>query len=159
SADEQFREAFRAWGLDVDATPTKEAKARLLTRPAAAVVEGVAALDEWTSERRRRGRPQAEGERAAALAAGGGGHPGAEGREEGAMLARGHLERERALGTLALALRPVPVPFDAGWGADRSRLRRLTARTDVSTEPVLGLLALVRALGVAGDEASARDLL
>src|SRR5262249_57222531 len=80
-------------------------------------------------------------------------------RELRATLARGQLERERALGALALALRPVPVPFDAGWGADRGRLRQLAAATDVSTEPVLGLLTLVRALGVAGDEAVAQDLL
>src|SRR5262249_40860231 len=71
----------------------------------------------------------------------------------------GRLERERALGMLALALRPVPVPFDAGWGADRSRLRKLAATTDVSAEPVLGLLTLVRALRVAGDDAGAQDLL
>ncbi|HKB35019.1 MAG TPA: serine/threonine-protein kinase, partial [Gemmataceae bacterium] len=38
SADEQFREAFRAWGLDVDATPTAAAAARLGARPAAVVV-------------------------------------------------------------------------------------------------------------------------
>src|SRR5262249_54259871 len=51
------------------------------------------------------------------------------------------------------------VPFDAGWGADRSRLRQLAATTDVSTEPVLGLVTLVRALRVAGDDAGAQDLL
>src|SRR5262249_47249638 len=39
SADEQFREAFRAWGLDVDATPTAAAAERLGARPAAVVVE------------------------------------------------------------------------------------------------------------------------
>jgi eukaryotic-like serine/threonine-protein kinase len=159
SADEQFREAFRAWGLDVDATPTSAAAARLSQRPAAVVVEVVAGLDQWAGERRRQGRPRAECERPAALARALDDDPGSRRRELRAMLARGHLERERALGLLALALRPVPVPFDAGWGADRSRLRQLAATTDVSTEPVLGLLTLVRALRGAGDDAGAQDLL
>src|SRR5262249_23106411 len=122
------------------------------------VVEVVAALDERTIGRRRQGRPQAECERLAALAQALDG-PGSKRRELRAMLARGRLERGRALGMLALALRPVPVPFDAGWGADRSRLRKLAATTDVSAEPVLGLLTLVRALRVAGDDAGAQDLL
>jgi serine/threonine-protein kinase len=159
AADEQFRAAFRAWGLDVDATPTAAAAARLGARPAAVVAEVVAALDEWTSERRRQGRPPAECERLAALAQALDAEPGSKRRELRAMLARGQLGRERALGLLALALRPVPVPFDAGWGKDRSWLRRLATTTDVSTEPVLGLLTLVRALGVAGDEAGAQELL
>jgi len=157
--DEQFREAFRAWGLDVDATPTSAAAARLRARPAAVVVEVVAALDEWAGERRHRGRPRAEWERLAALAQALDDEPGSKRRELRAMLARGQLERERALGMLALALRPVPVPFDAGWGADRGRLRQLAATTDVSAEPVLGLLTLARALGGAGDAAGAQDLL
>src|SRR5262249_52126214 len=112
SADEQFREAFRAWGLDVDATPTSAAAERLRARPAAVVEEVVAALDEWTSERRRQGRPQAECEVPAALAQALDDDPGSKRRELRAMLARGHLVRERVLGMLALALRPVHVPFD-----------------------------------------------
>src|SRR5262245_30494128 len=159
SADEQFRAAFRAWGLDVDATPTAAAVARLGARPAAVVAEVVAALDEWAGERRRQRRPAAEWERPAALAQALDAEPGSRRRELRAMLAHGQLEREQALGLLALALRPVPVPFDVGWGKDRSRLRQLAATTDVSTEPVLGLLTLVQALGVAGDEAGAQELL
>src|SRR5262249_14138927 len=54
SADEQFAQAFRAWGLDVDATPVAEAAARLGERPPTIVVEVVAALDEWAGERRLR---------------------------------------------------------------------------------------------------------
>src|SRR5262249_43470641 len=69
SADEQFRAAFRAWGLDVDATPTAEAARRLRARPAAVVAEVVAALDEWAAERRRQGPAGAEGGRRLALLA------------------------------------------------------------------------------------------
>jgi serine/threonine-protein kinase len=53
SADEQFAAAFRAWGLEVDRTPTAEAAARLQARPATLVTEVVAALDEWANERRQ----------------------------------------------------------------------------------------------------------
>src|SRR5262249_60330384 len=91
SVDEQYREAFRAWGLDVDATPTSAAAARLRARPAAVVAEVVAALDEWSIERRRRRRPQAECERPAALARALDDEPGSQRRELRAMLARGQL--------------------------------------------------------------------
>src|SRR5262249_5997576 len=85
--------------------------------------------------------------------------PGSKRRELRAMLARGSLGPERALGMLSMALRPVPVPFDAGWGEDRGRLRRLAATTDAAHESVLGLLALTRALGLAGEEGLALRLL
>src|SRR5262249_40577233 len=147
------------WGLDVDATPTAAAAARLRARPAAVVAEVVAALDEWTGERRRQGRLPAECERPAALAQALDDEPGSRRPGLRAVRARGRVGRGRGRGLLALALRPVRVPFDAGWGADRSRLRRLAATTDVSTEPVPGLLTLVQALGVAGDPAGAQELL
>src|SRR5262249_12538814 len=67
-ADEQFRAAFRDWGLDVDAAPVAEAAARLGRRPAAVVAEVVAALDEWAGERRRQGQARAAWERPAGLA-------------------------------------------------------------------------------------------
>jgi tetratricopeptide (TPR) repeat protein len=53
----------------------------------------------------------------------------------------------------------VPVPFDAGWGRDRGRLRELAAATGAAAEPVLGLLALARALREAGDDGAAEGLL
>src|SRR5262249_2984643 len=158
SADEQFREAFRAWGLDVDATATSAAAARLGARPEAVVMEGGGALGQWTVGRRRQGRPQAECERPAALARALD-NQDSKRRELRRILERGNLSRERALGMLALALRPVPVPFDAGWGKDWSRLVRLAAATDPATEPVLSLLTLVWARQVAGDDRGAEGLL
>jgi tetratricopeptide (TPR) repeat protein len=84
-------------------------------------------------------------------------------RELRELLARSGLAWERVLSslaatTLALALRPVPVPFDVGWGEDRGRLRRMAAATNVQDEPVQGLL-LTRALRVAGDDDLAEALL
>jgi Flp pilus assembly protein TadD len=57
-----------------------------------------------------------------------------------------------------MALRPVPVPFDPGWGKDRARLRELAEATDAAREPALGLLLLGRALGQAGMEGQAGRL-
>jgi serine/threonine-protein kinase len=155
-ADEQFRAAFRAWDptFDVDGLPVAEAVSRLKGRPAAVVAEVVAALDEWAAERRRQGKLTPAGQGPAAVAAALGDAPGSRRAELRAVLAR-----ERALGLLSAALRPVPVPFDAGAGEDRERLRRLAAETDAATEPVLGILTLARALRLAGDQATAEWLL
>jgi tetratricopeptide (TPR) repeat protein len=158
-ADEQYRDAFRSWGLDVDATPAAEAAAKLRARPAAVVVEVVAALDAWADERRSQKRPKAERNRLMSLAQALDDGPGSKNRELRALLAGGDLGRERALGMLSMALRPVPVPFDAGWGVDRGRLRALAASADPEKEPVLGLLMLSRALWVAGDDGLAVRLL
>jgi Flp pilus assembly protein TadD len=161
SADEQFAAAFREWDatFDVDRMSTQEAAVRLRARPAAVRAEVIAALDEWASERQRQKRPEARWRRVVDLAAALDDEAGPRGGELRRLLARGALERERALGMLALALRPVPVPFDAGLGSDRQRLRRLAARTDVAVEPVLGLLTLARALQAAGDDLLAERLL
>jgi putative PEP-CTERM system TPR-repeat lipoprotein len=158
SADEQFAEAFREWGLDVDATPTAEAAARLGKRPVAVVVEVVAALDEWASERRRPGRQPEERQRLANLAAALDG-PDSKRREVRAILARGNLPVERALGELSRILLPPAGLTDVVPGEDRNRLRQLTEGMDAAAEPVLSLVLLVRALRVAGDDARAERLL
>jgi serine/threonine-protein kinase len=160
SADEQFRAAWRAWDptFDVDALPTEEAAARLRLRPPGVVTEVIAALDEWATERRRQGRPLEQWQPLADLA-GALDDPGSGRRELRDILAQNNLSRERGLAALAMALRPVPIPFDAGLGEDRTRLRRLAEATDAASAPVLGLLTLVRALEVAGDATEAERLL
>jgi tetratricopeptide (TPR) repeat protein len=158
SVDDQFKTAFHEWGLDVDRTPTEEAVALFQNRPAAVVTEVVAALDEWASWRRQQ-RLVVRSQRPSALAQALDDDPGSKRRELRAMIARGALHREFAISTLAMSLRPVPVPIDTGWGADRKRLRDLVAATDVKTEPVLGLLTLARALHVAGNDVLAETLL
>jgi serine/threonine-protein kinase len=157
--DEQFQAAFREWGLDVDATPTAEAAERLKRRPAAVVTGAAAALGEWAAERRRRKRLGQQWQRPAKLAAALDDAPGSRRAAAWDLLNRNNLERERALGLLSAALRPVPIPFDAEPGEDRGRLRRLAAETDPAAEPVLSLLTLVRALIEAGDYAIAERLL
>jgi tetratricopeptide (TPR) repeat protein len=155
--DEELRAAFRAWGLDVDRVPSEEA-ARLRARPPAVVVEVVAALDHWAEQRRTR-TPQGDWQRLAKLAEALDEDPSGKRRELRAMLARGNLARERTLALLSMALRPVPVPCDPYLGKDRVRLRDLVNTTVPSAEPVLGLLTLVQALEVAGDEGTAERLL
>jgi hypothetical protein len=75
----------------------------LRARPAAVVVEVVAALDQWADERRRQRRPKAECDRLADLAQALDDDPGSKSRELRALLARGGLERQRALGALSMA--------------------------------------------------------
>jgi tetratricopeptide (TPR) repeat protein len=159
TADEQFAAAFRAWGLDVDATPAEEATARLKARPQAVVTEVIAGLDEWAHQRRADGKPEAEWRRLADLADALDDGPESRRREVRAILARGRLPLERALGVLSAALRPVPIPVEVPLGADRARLRRLAAEVDPAAEPVLGVLTLAQALRVAGEEAAAGRLL
>jgi tetratricopeptide (TPR) repeat protein len=158
SADEQFKAAFRTWGLDVDGTPVAEAAQCLGARPLAVVTEVIAALDEWASERRRQTIP-GDWQHLASLAQVLAGETDPRRNELRAILGHGRLPVERALGVLGVWLRPVPVPFDAGPGTDRGRLRQLAEQTNASAEPVLGLLTLVRALRVAGDDAVAERLL
>jgi serine/threonine-protein kinase len=158
SADEQLAAAFKAWGLNVETTPTPKAAARIKERPSGVVTEIVAALYEWDNERRSK-KPAARVRCLADLAQALDDSPGSRRRELHDLMARGNLEREHALAMLALSMRPVPVPFDAGLGADRLRLRRLAEQTDPATEPVLGLLSLVQALRMAGDDRLAEALL
>jgi tetratricopeptide (TPR) repeat protein len=159
SADEQFAAAFRAWGLDVDATPVAEAAARCKSRPPAVLTEVVAALDEWASERRYQGLPPAAWQRLADLAAALDDQPDSRRRELRVILTRGKLPLERALGEVSHAFLPTAALADVVPGPDRNRLRRLAVETDAATEPVLGLLTLARALQVAGDHARAAQLL
>jgi tetratricopeptide (TPR) repeat protein len=159
TAEEQFASAFRDWGLDVDAVPATEAAARLSGRPAAVVTEVIAALDEWVLQRRADRKPEADWRRLTELAAALDDDPGSMRRELREILERGRLPVELALGALSAALRPVPVPAAVPWGRDRSRLRQMAEHIKPSIEPVLGLLTLARALRVAGEEASAEQLL
>jgi tetratricopeptide (TPR) repeat protein len=158
TAEELFAMAFREWGLDVDAVPVAEAVERLKARPAAVVTEVIAALDEWTNQRRLDKKPESA-RRIAELAAALDAEPGSMRSELREIMAKGRLPVEQALGVLAAALRPVQVPAVVPLGRDCTRLRQLAERIDPAVEPVLGLLTLTRALRVAGEEAMAERLL
>jgi tetratricopeptide (TPR) repeat protein len=156
--EEQFASAFRDWGLDVDGTPLAEATARLKENPPAVVMEVIAALDEWASQRRVDGKPLAACRCLVDLATALDDDSGSLRRDLHALLARDRLPVERALELLSAALRPVPMPMAVPWGEDHVQLRQLAERTGPA-EPVLGLLTLTRALRVAGEEVLAERLL
>ncbi len=158
TAEEQFASAFREWGLDVDAVSVSEAVSRLKERPTEVRIEIIAALDEWASQRRANREPGAA-QRLAELAALVDNDPNSKRRELRAILARGQLPLERALSVLSAALRPVPISVEVPLGRDCVLLRQLAEQTDPAAEPILGLLTLVQALGVAGEEARAEHLL
>jgi serine/threonine-protein kinase len=159
AADEQFAAAFRRWGVDVDGAEPGAAAALLKARPPQVVTEVIAALDQWASERRRQGKSKEQWQRLADLTALLDDDPGSKRRDLREILARGRLPLERALAVLSAALRPVPVPFEVPLEQDRMRLRQLAEQTDAAVEPILGLLTLVRALGAAGDEVRAEQVL
>jgi serine/threonine-protein kinase len=159
NADEQFAEAFRTWaGLDIDATPTAEAAARLKGRPPAVRTEIIAALDQWSAERRRLGKSRQQWEPLGALAEAL--EEPTSGRPElRALLARNTLRVEYHLALLGRELMPCASLTGLVPGPDSNRLRRLTEATNPATEPVLGVLTLARALHEAGDPGRAERLL
>jgi serine/threonine-protein kinase len=159
TVEELFASAFRAWGLDVDTVPTAEAAAQLKQRPREVVAAVIAALDEWGNQRRMDNKPPQAWRRLTELATALDEEPGSKRRELRAILESGRLPLERALASLAAALRPVPVPMETPLGESRGRLRQLAAETDATIEPTLGLLTLTRALRMAGEEALAERLL
>jgi tetratricopeptide (TPR) repeat protein len=114
-------------------------------------------LDEWALERWR-SQPAADWRRIADLAAALE-EPDASHRELRHMVTEGGLGQEKALGMLAMALRPVPIPFDVGLTGERARLRRIVAEMDVKSAPVLRVLTVTRALNGAGEQRLAVDLL
>jgi serine/threonine-protein kinase len=156
STDEQFVAAFSAWGLDVERTPAEEAARRLRERPPQVVLEVLAALEHWERELAGRGDPRAERVTALADALDA---PGSRRRQLRTIRRGRALLRERAIAWLGLALRPVPVPYDAGLGEGRQALRRLIARVDPASESVLGVLTLARVLLGSGEAGEAERLL
>jgi serine/threonine-protein kinase len=136
STEDQFQAAFRAWdaAFDVDRLSTAEAAALLQRRPRPVVTEVIAALDEWASERRRRGASAAAWRRVTDLAA---------------MLDE--------TGSRRAELRTLMARDDVQEG--RARLRELAETTDAAGEPVLGLLTLLQALRAAGEDALAEQVL
>ncbi|MCI0465144.1 MAG: serine/threonine-protein kinase, partial [Gemmataceae bacterium] len=164
-ADEQFTQAFRENGLNVDDQTTQELAARFQRRPVSVVREVVAALDNWAIDR---GRSSAVGrqrlvELANALDAT---EPS---RQLRAVLTSGRLERARAawlvgylgaagiggvasLGPLALLRLPTP-------GVDHEHLRDLARRVNPASDPVAWIVLLSRLLAGAEETAEAELLL
>jgi serine/threonine-protein kinase len=158
STEERYAAALRAWGLDVMASPTTEAAARLKKLPAGVRTEIVAALEEWAG-RLLRPEQKVQRQRLEALVEALDDDPATSRQGLRALLASGTLTKEWRLGLASRALLPVSTLTDLVPGKERNRLRRLADATDPSTEPLLSLLTLKRALQEAGDSARAERLL
>src|SRR5262249_3224256 len=155
---EQFARAFRAWdkSMDLDRDPTEVVAARLGGQPPPVVEQVVAGLEAWLGYRRRRGdaagcrRPLAPADRL----------DGDEGTRQGRAVGAGG---GRAGGRAGAALTSVLLPFSAFGeeyrGPARRRLEQRAEARAAARQPVLGVLALARALAEAGDNVGAERLL
>jgi serine/threonine-protein kinase len=157
SADEQFADAFRRWGLDVDGTPEDDVVARLGAEPEVVVQELIAALDGWMMERRRQGRPQAEWRRLFRVA-------DQLDRNERhrrlrALLVRWSLPRAESVAGLVGVGSPWPTLWELARGDGRQRLREVRREIDPRTDPVLTVLLLAQAHDAVGDAAGAEQVL
>jgi serine/threonine-protein kinase len=156
TVEEQFIQAFRTWGLDIDGDPPDAVAARLGGQPRPVVEQVVAGLEAWLLDRRRR-KDTAGGRRLLRLADRLDGDAGR--RQVRALLAGDRLAGERAVA----ALTPVLLPWSALGapyrGPARRRLEARAGKLDAGREPVLGVLLLARALFDAGEAPGAERLL
>jgi tetratricopeptide (TPR) repeat protein len=156
SIDEQYANAFRRWGTDVDGTAEAELVKQFREQPEVVVEDLVAALDSWMLERRRQNRPEAKWRRLVRLA------------EQ-----LDHDEQRRQLRALLLGDAPPRVQSVAGlvgpgfpWVAvwELARGNRWLPLREVQNEvrpqtPVLTVALLAHACEAVGDWAGAEDLL
>jgi tetratricopeptide (TPR) repeat protein/tRNA A-37 threonylcarbamoyl transferase component Bud32 len=156
SANEQFTAAFRRWGVNVDAELAEQVVARLSEQPVPVVQEAVAGLDEWARVRRRDKRPEKDWRRLSEVANGLDRDAGR--RELRRLRETGILLQEReAIHTLQ-AMASLFGVSEVLVGPSTRRLREIARQMDPAKEPVLGVVALARALEVAGDVQSAEGV-
>jgi serine/threonine protein kinase/Flp pilus assembly protein TadD len=156
--EEQYQIAFRAWGLDVDATPAGQAAGKLAERPDVVRTAVAAGLDGWAALRRRTG--QGDWRRLGDLAART--DPDTSpGRAELRTLLGGDALRSEAVAAAARAIGPGFGPLGAlatlAPGPGLARLREQVRRRESTPSPAVLLLA--RALQEAGDGPGAERLL
>jgi serine/threonine-protein kinase len=156
SVDEQFAEAFRRWGMDVDRTAEDEVVARLRQEPDGVVQELIAGLDAWMLERwwnhseeewRRLARVADRLDRSE------------QHRRLRALLVGDAPPRAEAVAALVGAGSPWPALWELTRGNAWRRLREVRREIDPRKEPVLTVLLLARASLAAGDVAGAEEVL
>jgi Flp pilus assembly protein TadD len=156
SADEQYADAFRRWGLDVDATAEEEVVGRLGAEPAVVVQELIAALDAWTLERRRQ-RPEAEWRRLFRVAQRL--DRSEQHRRLRALLVGESPPRAEVVAGLVGVGSPWPALWELARGNAWRQLPELQQAIDPRTEPALTVVLLAQAYAAAGDLAGAEKLL
>jgi eukaryotic-like serine/threonine-protein kinase len=155
--DQQYADAFRRWGLDVDAAPEAEAVARLRAEPDAVVAEVVAALDRWTLDRRRRTRPEAEWRRLYRVADQL--DPSRRHRRLRALLAGNAPPGPASVAGLAGPGVSWPALWELARGDPWRRLRELRREIDPRADSVQSVVLLARALAAVGDAGGAEQVL
>jgi Flp pilus assembly protein TadD len=157
SPDQQFGEALRKWGLDIDRVSAAEAVARFKGLPKLVVQEVVAGLDSWAEERQKAGRPERDWRKLAEVAD----------RLDPNDL-RGELRRLRLDSALRrkgrgaggwLSSLPRLALAAEAHARQRGRLQSLARRVKPATESVLTVLALAQALEAAGSRGAAEAVL
>jgi tetratricopeptide (TPR) repeat protein len=156
SADEQVAAAFRRWGVDLDREPAEQVIARLSEQPGPVVQEVVAGLDEWVQVRRWDKRPQRDWQRLTDVANRLDADPRR--RELRRLRESGVLQQEREAMQAAGQLASWLGVSEVFVGPNTRRLRELAREVDPAQEPVLGVVALARALLAAGDTSSAEGV-
>jgi tetratricopeptide (TPR) repeat protein/tRNA A-37 threonylcarbamoyl transferase component Bud32 len=155
--DEQFAAAFRRWGVDVDGEPVEQVVARLSEKPGPVVQEVVAGLDEWAQARRRDKRARSDWRRLSEVASLLDSDPHR--RELRRLRESGVLQQERQAMQAAGPLVSWLGTSEAFLGPSSHRLRELAREMDPAREPVLGVVALARALQETGDATGAEGVL
>jgi tetratricopeptide (TPR) repeat protein len=159
SADEQYGDAFRRWGLELDGTPEAEALARLQDEPGPVREEVIAALDAWALERQRQKRPEARWRPLLRLADQ---LDGSDRRRQLRALLVGQgpaPPRVECLAGLVGAWPAWPTLGELARSSNWRRVVELRAGMSPATEPVLTVVLLAQASRAVGDAAGAERLL
>jgi serine/threonine-protein kinase len=157
STDDQYADAFRRWGLDLDTTAEAEVVARIGAEPIPVLQEVIAALDGWMLERRQRTRPETDWRRLFRVAE---------------QLDRS--EHHRRLRVVLVGGSPLRAPIVAGlvglgspwptlWEVTRGSAWRelLAVQKDIDprTAPAQTVVLLAEAYATVGDTTAAEKLL
>jgi serine/threonine-protein kinase len=157
SADEQYANSFRRWGLDVDATAEDDVVKRVAAEPALVVQELIAALDAWMMERRQWQGPEAEWRRLFRIA-------------DRLDLSEQHRQLRALLvapsppcvvivAGLVGAASPWPTLWEPARGSAWRQLQKVQNDIDPRTAPALTVVLLAQACVAVGDAARAEILL
>jgi tetratricopeptide (TPR) repeat protein/tRNA A-37 threonylcarbamoyl transferase component Bud32 len=159
--EEQYADAFRDWGLDVDRTDESAIVTRLQEEPQAVVQEVIAGLDAWMMERRRQQRLSSKQSNRLGKSWR---HlfgvvkqldNNAQRRQLREMLVEGSLPHGEMVAGLLGAACPWPALWQLARGNAWQRLQALRREINPVTAPVLTMLLLAQASMVLGDGAGA----
>jgi eukaryotic-like serine/threonine-protein kinase len=157
SADEQYADAFRRWGLDVDSGAEADVVKRLGAEPLPVVQELIAALDAWMMERRRQKRPEAEWRRLFRVADRL--DPSDRHRQLRAVLVGESPPYAASVAGMVGVTSPWPILWELEYGNAWRHLLEVQTEVKPRTAPALTLVLLAQGYIEVGDTAKAETLL